>query len=419
MPATRPWRLTHRLLAVLALALALPAMAQSWRANVDTVQGLPQVTKGGAPAVSSEFVFWGSNWLFAPIATRFQINAPYSYAVSGHDANLAFDLAQNVQRPASNRMAWNFDLNAVYAKTGVIGGGISFKFDLTTFAKELGPPTILADKSGWAWGPVGGNRMEMRFSPLPAAVSLAGTGDEIRVFLYNGSIPAGHTRYTATLSLAGDMGFVPTLTERFGIADPTTWPADVMDWRTSPVDLSFLNQPEIPAGRHGFLKASGERLVFQDGTVARFWGANLAAYALFTTSKDSVRQQAHRLSQLGFNLVRIHHHDSYWVNPNIFGSSSATSTLTLSPDSLDKLDWWIKCLKDEGIYVWLDMHVQRYLKPADGIDYFSEIAKGKPAADLKGYNYVNGSIQQAMRNFMGEYLGHTNPYTGKRYLDEP
>lgn len=202
-------------------------------------------------------------------------------------------------------------------------------------------------------------------------------------------------------------------------SDPASWPAGILDWRISPVDLSFLNKPEIPAGRHGFLRAGSARLVFEDGTPARFWGTNLTAAALFGSSKEAVRQQARRLSQLGFNLVRIHHHDSPWVNPNIFGDAAAPGTRSLSEPMLDRLDWLIKCLKDEGIYVWLDLHAQRFIKAGDGIRDFAEIAKGKANADLKGYNYVNAGIQQAMKDFAEAYLTHRNAYTGVRAVDEP
>ncbi|HZX32169.1 MAG TPA: cellulase family glycosylhydrolase [Rhodocyclaceae bacterium] len=417
---------THarRLLAALTLSLiAGLAMAQStsWKVTLDTLQGLPTVTKGGAPAIKSAFVFWGANWAWADTSTRFQVLAPYSYSLGGRNASLDFDMTGSAQHPAANQMTWNFDLNAAAAKTGIIGGGISFKFDLATFGPEMGPPAILPDKTGWTWGPAGGPRLEMRFSPAPANLYMEPVSkNEIRAFFYNGSMPAGHTVSTATLTLSGtDIAFVPTIIERFGFADPTTWPSNIMDWRTSPVDLSFLNQPEIPAGKHGFIKAAKDRFVFQDGTTTRFWGTNLAAYALFTTSKDGAKLQAHRLSQLGFNLVRIHHHDSYWVNPNVFGPTTAPNTLSLSAASMDKLDWWIKCLKDEGIYVWLDLHAQRFLKAGDQIDYFDEIAKGKTDADLKGYNYVNGSIQRAMRDFARAYTDHLNPYTNLRYKDDP
>ena len=199
----------------------------------------------------------------------------------------------------------------------------------------------------------------------------------------------------------------------------TVWPSNILDWKTSPVDLSFLNAPVKPAGKHGFLKVVKDKLVFDDGATVRFWGTNLTSYTLFGTTPENVRQQAHRLSELGFNLVRLHHHDSAWVNPNIFGDQKSPDTQNLDPAMLDKLDWWIKCLKDEGIYVWLDLEVGRKFKAGDQIDDFAEISGGKATADLKGYNYVNASIRRAMKRFNEAYVNHNNHYTGLDYKDEP
>lgn len=86
---------------------------------------------------------------------------------------------------------------------------------------------------------------------------------------------------------------------------------------------------------------------------------------------------------------------------------------------MNKLDWWIKCLKDEGIYIWLDLHVQRALTEGDHIYGFDEIQKNGKMADLKGYNYVNPTIQQAMKRFNEAYLNHINTFTGIAYKNEP
>ena len=86
---------------------------------------------------------------------------------------------------------------------------------------------------------------------------------------------------------------------------------------------------------------------------------------------------------------------------------------------LDRLDWWVKCLKDEGIYVWLDLHVGRQVKAADGVDGVAEISQGRPTASLIGYNYVNSSIRELMKQFDEEYLNHQNRFTRLRYKDDP
>ncbi|WP_323846378.1 hypothetical protein [Microbulbifer magnicolonia] len=183
-------------------------------------------------------------------------------------------------------------------------------------------------------------------------------------------------------------------------------------------EIAGLDLNEKPAGTRGFLRAQGESLVFEDGTPARFWGTNMQAYALFSSSEQDIRQHARRLAGLGFNLVRIHHHDSKWVEPNIFAAPE-DNTLRLNDKALRQLDLWIKCLRDEGIYIWLDLHVGRAFTSRDGIRGFADAAKGKDRARLKGFNYYNRDILQAMRDFNRQYLSHKNHYTGIEYRNDP
>src|SRR5665213_12160 len=399
--------------------LSGPACAAAWTASVDQRNGLPTLAKGGSVAMSSDFVFWRRNWAWAGLSAQFDVVAPYVYSILGNDSALDFTLDGRVRRPSDQQLVWQFDLNAHTTTPDAIGGGIAFKLDLAAFGAELGEPELLPENRGWTWGKEG-RRIEMRFDPPLASVYFEqGQKNQIRAFFYKGEIPKGPRHYVATLDVSGDVAIGPTIAERFGLENQALWPIDLLDWKTAPVDLSFLNAPERPAGKHGFLNTAQDRLVFEDGTPVRFWGTNLTAYTLFATSRENVRLQARRLSELGFNLVRIHHHDSPWVVPNIFGDRTVPDTKSLSPAMLEKLDWWITCLKQEGIYVWLDLEVGRQLKAADGIDGFAEISKGKPSADLRGYNYVNASIERAMQRFNEEYLGHRNGFDGLAYKDDP
>jgi hypothetical protein len=405
----------------LACLLSTGTCAASWTASVDQRNGLPSVSLSGSTALSSDFVFWGKNWVWADMATDFKVVEPFEYRVAGKNQTLNFDLTVRVTKPSSRQLVWQFDLDARSTTLDVNGGGISFQFDLPNLGSSLGEPELLPGNRGWTWGRTGGRRVEMRFDPPMATVYFErGVKSEIRAFFYQGEVPQGRRRYTATLDVSGDIAIGPTTAERFGLEDHTKWPTDILDWRTAPVDLSFLNAPERPAGKRGFLTAVGDRLVFDDGTPARFWGTNLTAYALFASiSHDDIKRQARRLSELGFNLVRLHHHDSPWVNPNIFGDQNRNGTRNLSAAMLHRLDWWIKCLKDEGIYIWLDLHVGRQFNAGDGIEDFDEISKGKPTTDLKGYNYVNASIRQAMQSFNEAYVNHLNTFTGLHYKDDP
>ncbi|MGQ4648545.1 hypothetical protein [Lyngbya aestuarii] len=203
---------------------------------------------------------------------------------------------------------------------------------------------------------------------------------------------------------------------RYSEIDKSSWHADILQWDSWPIDLQFLNEGEKPAGKHGFLQTQNEQLVFEDGTVAKFWGANVQAYALYKSKKEDIVNQARRLAALGYNLVRLHHHDSSWVSPNIFDTSNGT-TSQLNPESLDMLDWWVKSLKDEGIYVWLDLHVGRQFQAGDQIEGFEELSDYK--GEGKGFNFVNPRLEELMQQFAEQYLTHVNNYTKLAYTQEP
>ena len=123
------------------------------------------------------------------------------------------------------------------------------------------------------------------------------------------------------------------LEPRLLLAD--VWFNNALAWDASPVDLSYLNDEY--AGEHGFLQADGDRLVFEDGTEARFWGGNIAAYSIYEP-EDRIEEQAERMAQLGYNLMRIHHHDSMsWVDRPVI-SKNYSDSRHLDPAVMDRLD---------------------------------------------------------------------------------
>ena len=139
-----------------------------------------------------------------------------------------------------------------------------------------------------------------------------------------------------------------------------------------PVDISFVFEDEKPAGKHGFLKAVGEDFRFEDGTLGRFWGVNINGGANFP-EHDYAEKFARRLAMTGCNLVRFHQLDSEWDTPNIYAFTKGkrvTSTERLDPVSMDRLDYLVHCLKQEGIYVMLDMlSYAHYKEEDDVVDY--------------------------------------------------
>jgi hypothetical protein len=68
------------------------------------------------------------------------------------------------------------------------------------------------------------------------------------------------------------------------------------------LDMSSLL--EMPAGKHGALKADYEKLAFADGTPVRFWGAVLSdSWTSFTPEQEA--QVANRLAMSGCNLAAV------------------------------------------------------------------------------------------------------------------
>ncbi len=163
---------------------------------------------------------------------------------------------------------------------------------------------------------------------------------------------------------------------------------------------------ERPAGKHGFVRAEGGKLVTDAGPI-RFWATNLCFDACFPEKKQAERVAA-RLARLGINCVRMHHMDSH----SIFKGSP--NKLTLSAEQLDKLDYLIFQLKQHGVYTNLNLHVSRWLDEAEG---FPNRA-ARPNYD-KGLDNFEPRMIELQKKYARDLLTHVNRYTGKPYTDEP
>ncbi len=206
-----------------------------------------------------------------------------------------------------------------------------------------------------------------------------------------------------------------------GYITPLEWPSGLLEYDAAPIDLRYLNHK--PAGVKGPVRVAGDTLVYGDGTHARFWGTNVAAYALFSEDDNEIEKQARRIAQLGHNLVRIHHHDSTrWVNPTVIDQSRGDSR-HLDEDAMQRLDYLIHCLREEGVYIWLDLHVGRQIKPGDIVSEWGEILGyeelERQDGSLVGFNYYNDAIRGLMQEFNELYLSHVNQYTGLAYKEDP
>ncbi|HKQ70104.1 MAG TPA: hypothetical protein VJT73_12235 [Polyangiaceae bacterium] len=370
----------------------------------------------GAEVASFKYLFWGADFAWADAAVKNvrSKNGETTFEIDVDALGLA--IAGKMAKSGPGEIAAEFGVIARKSFDGVVGGGLEFALKLDAKAPTRGhDPYLTSGQRGFRWDLASGDVLEVSFDPpLPALFFEQNQKSVVRCFLVGKTIRPGAHNVVMKVRLPRSGAVRRSVDERYGDGDRSSWYPQTLDWDTWPVDVSFLN--EKPAGRRGRVKAEGDRLVFEDGTPVRFWGANVQAYALYHGSKDDVARQAKRIAALGYNLVRIHHHDSDWVSPNVFDRSGGT-TQKLDARALDSIDWWVKCLKDEGVYVWLDLHVGRQFLPGDGIDGFAELAKQKGSG--KGFNYVNPRIEKLMQTFAADYVTRTNPYTKTAYIDEP
>lgn len=187
-------------------------------------------------------------------------------------------------------------------------------------------------------------------------------------------------------------------------------------WDDSPIDISFVFENEMPAGKHGFLTCKDGKMVFEDGTEARFWGTNFNSGACFPSHEYS-EIVARRLAKFGLNMVRFHQMDGDWSTPNIFQFTRGKrleNTRSLDPESLDRLDYLIYALKKNGIYVYLDLLTYRRFRVGDGIENVLSITDSAKKLSM----HVEEMIE-LQKEYSDQLWNHYNPYTKLAYKDDP
>lgn len=364
---------------------------------------------------SWKFFGHGFRWADARVRTGAPQGTalPLTIEVPDLGVVIAGTIAPNGER----ELVLDFETSVRSDLVDIEGGGIELALvgSPRIFGREPAPPSVRADGRGIAWDTGHGTIEIVADEELPH-VYVEGSPFVVRLWLLGHDNPAGRHRTTFRVKLPENGQALPSIGSRYATVDPARWTADALPWDRLPdgLDVSFLNDGDRPAGTRGPVRADGERLVFADGTTARFWGTNLAAYALFAAPDAAIEAQADRIARLGFNLVRLHHHDSHWVQPNVFDDAQ-DDTAHLRDAALDRIDRWVDALQRRGIYVWLDLHVGRIFRRGDAIPGFDEL----PGGDPRGFVFVSPELGGAFDRFARAFLARTNRYSGRRYADDP
>lgn len=194
--------------------------------------------------------------------------------------------------------------------------------------------------------------------------------------------------------------------------DRTGWFAFQVPWNdTSANATNLASSVEAPAGKRGFVKVGSDgHFRFQDGTRARFSGFVSVAQANLPDSADAPQIAAH-LRRFGVNLMRVHLTDvdgAYGIFLN-----SAKNTRDLDPARMRRLDWFLKSLGDQGIYVNFCIQAGRVFKVGDGIP--APIGNDQ-SKFVTLFDPVLIGLQKELATSLAT---HVNAFTGLAYKDDP
>lgn len=166
---------------------------------------------------------------------------------------------------------------------------------------------------------------------------------------------------------------------------------------------------EKPAGKSGPIVARDGHFYEGDQRI-RFWGFSIAFSGNFPTHEQA-DEVAGRLAHFGVNAVRVHHIDMSPYPNGIFADGKLE---TLSPEALDRLDYFVAALKAQGIYSDLNLHVSRWWSKAHDMPNANKLPEFDKMVDL-----FEPQLIAAQKQYARDLLTHVNAYTHNRYADEP
>jgi hypothetical protein len=202
-------------------------------------------------------------------------------------------------------------------------------------------------------------------------------------------------------------------------SDHDKWPPFVMPWddgEPGPTDMSHLLHK--PAGSRGFITIADGHLATGDGERWRIWGQNVCFNGALPPT-EKAPGVARRLAKFGINCVRFHHADHRWPNGflmrslHLAGEHDPEPTRALDPEAMARLDYFVYCLAQNGVYSDLNLNVSRHFTPADGVEQAEWLGYAK------AITYFDPQLLMLQKEYAQQLLGHVNPFTGNRYAEEP
>jgi len=187
-----------------------------------------------------------------------------------------------------------------------------------------------------------------------------------------------------------------------------------LPWNDSTSQTFLPKFPIIKFDENKFVTADQNGNFIYNGKPIRFWGSNCVASGAFP-QKNIAASIAGRMRKMGINLIRFHHIDNDWGGPSLL---SGIDTRSLNPTYLDLLENFIARLKENGIFINMNLNVSRMFKPFDGVP-FADSIKNYGTDFFKAVTIFDSYLIQLQKEYAQQLLTHVNPYTGKSLVNDP
>lgn len=390
------------------------------------------------PLFSFEYYYRVKDWKWAPIISQsgsqrkpWSVKPPLLhtgkglFSYTGEVGTFPCTMDIRPGKPGTASISWDHDLdlgNMDYLERQEMRAsderGILVKFPATGLVQDIRPGSP-------------GERELIRFSYRGESyrLALSGTKRIRRIdflkspfgeFWLGFSLVADspdQVRFSTTLTYPVEVPFHPDYTRIARQHDQQGWlPCNLEDdsyW----LDIGGLLL-DPPAGRHGFLTVRDNRFYFENSDTPVFFSGTTFVHSSKFPDKETAQAFADRTAAMGFNLVRLHHLDYHIPGFGLFDRAGMQQgkTGSFDPELLDRMDYFIFCLKQRGIYIHLDGITARRFMENDHVPSYGEISGG-----LKGSAYLLDAdiLRERQEQYLRALWNHVNPYTGLAYKDDP
>ncbi|MCX7045383.1 MAG: beta-galactosidase [Candidatus Sumerlaeota bacterium] len=423
-------------LAIYALmsALAAPA-AEQWSAIVSPQNSLDiGFIKDQTPVFKIGLGGWGPKWAWVGISAKDKATGDKLVTGAPFVVNKAngevIDIKLQAWKSGPKQMTLRYDLSAakdVPITMLIAGLSLSKEFGkgkLTLFHAD-GQESIMDLSFKRASKPAitkatlnieNAGDVAIVFDP-PCPISFDG---DMRIMLASDVFKQSAQSIALTLNFPSEVAFLAKqedmnrLTKT--LAGPKWFAFTPSDDLSSSV-IGMEDWLDKPAGKRGGVRMTGDHFQFEDGTPVKFWGVNLSYGGGCAPDNKSAEFTAARYAKYGVNAVRLH---KFSYPKNHMGIGEINDATQMTPDGLDRLDYFASQMKQRGVYFGWSHTFGFYVCPGNRarLVAYDEIEK-----NLKGNTYAfihfAEDVQDLMIEMVVNLLKHKNPHTGLAYAEEP